>query len=241
MRTLLTYVLAAGALALGWFATQNAAVAIIARSYRFDPATADMVERLLFPDLFTWASSSVVDATAIIVALGFGVFAWFVAKPSAPAGALAEFEQAFTIKTICIAATFAALPLTAVSGAKLFTLTQRFEFTPNILAGGLYELTIASFGNLALIAVSYGLVAWFGNAVLRKKYPRRPTESHIAAGIATAISARAILMVVILLTGLMDATRAVGFLLLGIVEGPIWGTVFWLRQPKRTNVEEVFA
>ncbi len=145
------------------------------------------------------------------------------------------------LKTICLAATVASIPLAVTLGLKLYSQTRMFEFTPNILAGGLFELTIASFGNLALIAVSYGLVAWFGNAVLRKKYPRRPTESHIAAGIATAVSARAILMIAFLLTSLIDVSRAAGFLLLSIIEGSIWGTVFWLRQPKRADTKEVFA
>ena len=233
MRTLLTYVLAALAFGVGWYFTQNAAVALTARSYSYDWSAVSPSEGAVYSNLFAWSGSAWVTVTAVIIGLVFAVIAWFAARR--------DWQESprYSIKTIVIAAFAASVPLAIVLGSRLYTQTTLFDFTPNILAGGIYEVMLGAIGNFMLIALAYGVTGWFGVTVLRHHWPKMGSESVVAAGIATGLAARIICFGAFVATGLIEFSKIVVFLVLGLIEGAIWGLVFWLREPKSENSPEI--
>lgn len=231
MRTFLTYVLAALAFGIGWYFTQNAAVALTARSYSYDWSAVSHSEGVIYSNLFAWSGSTWVMATAVIIGLVFAAIAWFAARRDRQ-----EISR-YSIKTVVIAALAASVPLAVVVGSRLYASTTLFDFTPNILAGGIYEATIASIGNFMLIALAYGVTGWFGVTVLRRYWPKMDPENLVGAGIATGLAARIICSVAFVATGLIELSKVGVFIVLGLIEGAIWGAVFWLREPRRAEVQ----
>lgn len=231
MRTVLTYVLAALAFGIGWFFTQNAAVALTARSYSYDWGAASYSEGVVYSNLFAWSGSPWVTATAVAIGLVFAAVTWFAARRDR------RDRSRYSIKTVAIAALASSVPLAIILGSRLYEQTTLFDFTPNILAGGIYEVMIASIGNFVLIALAYGVTGWFGVTVLRRYWPKIDSESVIVAGIATGLAARILCSVAFAATGLIELSKVGVFIVLGLVEGAIWGAVFWLREPRRAEVQ----